>query len=131
MEHDRNVLFQGAIPENYDRYLGPVIFEPWAKDLASRFAGRKYERVLEIACGTGIVTRQLRDALPAKIEIVATDLNRDMLEFAKPKFREDEKVVWQQADALRTESARYHGTSGRACDVYFHCAFSGGSFIRR
>ena len=99
MEHDRNVLFQGAVPENYDRYLGPVIFEPWAEDLVSRLVGKKYERVLEIACGTGIVTRRLRDALPAKIEIVATDLNRDMLEFAKPKFREDEKVVWQQADA--------------------------------
>ena len=54
MEHDRNVLFQGAIPGNYDRYLGPVIFEPWAEDLVARLAGKKYERVLEIACGTGI-----------------------------------------------------------------------------
>jgi ubiquinone/menaquinone biosynthesis C-methylase UbiE len=99
MEHDRNVLFQGAIPGNYDRYLGPVIFEPWAKDLVSRLAGRKYERVLEIACGTGIVTRQLRDALLATTEIVATDLNRDMFEFAKPKFTNHENVIWQQADA--------------------------------
>jgi ubiquinone/menaquinone biosynthesis C-methylase UbiE len=99
MEHDRNVLFQGAIPENYDRYLGPVIFEPWAKDLVLRLAGGKYERVLEIACGTGIVTRRLRNALPATTEIVATDLNDDMFEFAKPKFRKDESIVWQQADA--------------------------------
>jgi ubiquinone/menaquinone biosynthesis C-methylase UbiE len=99
MEHDRNVLFQGAVPENYDRYLGPVIFEPWAKDLVSRLANKKYERVLEIACGTGIVTRRFRDALPATIEIVATDLNSDMFEFAKAKFRDDENVIWQQADA--------------------------------
>jgi ubiquinone/menaquinone biosynthesis C-methylase UbiE len=99
MEHDRNVLFQGAIPENYDRYLGPVIFEPWAEDLVSRLAGKKCERVLEIACGTGIVTRRLRDILPAATEIVATDLNPDMFEFAKPKFRKDENVTWQQADA--------------------------------
>jgi ubiquinone/menaquinone biosynthesis C-methylase UbiE len=99
MEHDRNVLFQGAIPENYDRYLGPVIFEPWAEDLVSRLANKKYGRLLEIACGTGIVTRRLRDALPAAIEIVATDLNPDMFEFAKPKFRDNEKVIWQQADA--------------------------------
>ena len=99
MEHDRNVLFQGAIPENYDRYLGPVIFEPWAEDLVSRLAHKKYGRLLEIACGTGIVTRRLRDALPAAIEIVATDLNPDMFEFAKPKFRDNEKVIWQQADA--------------------------------
>jgi len=99
MEHDRNVLFQGAVPENYDRYLGPVIFEPWAEDLVLRLAGKKYERVLEIACGTGIVTRRLRDALPPIIKIVATDLNPDMFEFAKPKFKERENVIWQQADA--------------------------------
>lgn len=99
MEHDRNVLFQGAVPENYDRYLGPVIFEPWAEDLVSRLANKKNKRVLEIACGTGIVTRRLRDALPATIEIVATDLNSDMFEFAKPKFKDDENIIWQQADA--------------------------------
>ena len=76
MEHDRNVLFRGAIPENYDRFLGPVMFEPWAEDLVLRLAGRKYDRVLEIACGTGIVSRRLRYALPAMTEIIATDLNR-------------------------------------------------------
>src|SRR5262249_61508962 len=73
MPHDRNVLFQDPIPENYDRYLGPVIFEPYAEDLAARLKSKKIERVLEIACGTGIVTRRLRDALPPKTEIVATD----------------------------------------------------------
>jgi ubiquinone/menaquinone biosynthesis C-methylase UbiE len=99
MESDRNVLFQGAIPENYDRYLGPVIFEPYAEDLVARLKSKKLERVLEIACGTGIVTRRLRDALPTKTEIVATDLNPDMFEFAKPKFRNGEKVKWQRADA--------------------------------
>src|SRR2546428_13393233 len=99
MEHDRNVLFQGAVPENYDRYLGPVIFEPWAEDLVLRLAGKKYERVLEIACGTGIVTGRLRDVLPATTEIVATDLNPDMFEFAKRKFTNGEHGLWQQADA--------------------------------
>jgi ubiquinone/menaquinone biosynthesis C-methylase UbiE len=99
MEHDRNVLFQGAIPENYDRYLGPVIFEPWAEDLVLRLANKNHERILEIACGTGIVTRRLRDALPATIEIVATDLNSDMFEFAKTKFKDREKIAWKQADA--------------------------------
>ena len=99
MERDRNVLFQGAIPENYDRYLGPVIFEPYAEDLVSRLKGKRFERVLEIACGTGIVTRRLRDVLPATTEIVATDLNPDMFEFAKAKFKNGENVRWQQADA--------------------------------
>jgi len=96
---DRNVVFAGAIPQNYDRYLGPVIFEPYAEDLVSRLKGRKVERVLEVACGTGIVTRRLRDALPPSTEIVATDLNPDMFEFAKAKFIQGENVLWQQADA--------------------------------
>lgn len=99
MKRDRNVLFQGAIPANYDRYLGPVIFEPYAEDLVSRLQGNKFERVLEIACGTGIVTRRLRDVLPAASEIVATDLNPDMFEFARAKFKNGENVQWQQADA--------------------------------
>ncbi|HEV3392047.1 MAG TPA: class I SAM-dependent methyltransferase [Chthoniobacterales bacterium] len=99
MERDRNVVFAGAIPENYDRYLGPVIFEPYAEDLASRLKGKKFDRVLEIACGTGIVTRRLRDTLPATTEIIATDLNPDMFEFAKAKFRSGRSIRWQQADA--------------------------------
>ncbi|HWY40898.1 MAG TPA: class I SAM-dependent methyltransferase [Chthoniobacterales bacterium] len=100
MDRDRNVVFAGAIPENYDRYLGPVIFEPYAEDLVSRLKGKKLNRVLEIACGTGIVTRRLRDALAASTEVIATDLNPDMFEFAKRKFKESENVHWQQADAL-------------------------------
>jgi ubiquinone/menaquinone biosynthesis C-methylase UbiE len=100
MARDRNVLFQGPIPENYDRFLGPVIFEPYAEDLAARLRGRNFKRVLEIACGTGIVTRRLREALPAKTELVATDLNTDMFKFAKAKFKNDKKIRWQQADAL-------------------------------
>src|SRR5437588_1229499 len=99
MAPDRNVLFQGDIPENYDRYLGPVIFEPFAEDLVSRLKAKKLRRVLEIACGTGIVTRRWRDALPASTEIVATDLNPDRFEVAKAKVRKGENVHWQQADA--------------------------------
>src|SRR2546429_10027486 len=99
MERDHNVLFQGAIPENYDRYLGPVIFEPYAEDLVSRLGSTKLDNLLEIACGTGIVTGRLRDALLAKTEIVATDLNEDMFAFAKQKFKNGENIRWQQADA--------------------------------
>jgi ubiquinone/menaquinone biosynthesis C-methylase UbiE len=99
MEHDRNVRFQGAIPKNYDRYLGPVMFEPFARDIARRLLDRKVQSLLEIACGTGIVTRRLRDTVPLKIQIIATDLNPDMFEFAKRKFRDGENIHWQQADA--------------------------------
>lgn len=99
MKADRNLLFQGTIPKNYDRYLGPVIFEPFAQDIAGRLVDQNIQSLLEIACGTGIVTRRLRDALPVSTEIVATDLNPDMFEFAKSKFENDENVHWQQADA--------------------------------
>ncbi len=99
MEADRNVLFRGTVPKNYDRYLGSVIFEPFARDIARRLVDRKIQSLLEIACGTGIVTRRLRDTLPMSTEIIATDLNPDMFEFAKSKFKHGENLRWQQADA--------------------------------
>lgn len=99
MATDRNVVFAGAIPKNYDHYLGPVIFEPFARDMARRLVDRKIASVLEIACGTGIVTRHMRNTVPRSTKITATDLNPDMFEFAKPKFRDGERVHWQQADA--------------------------------
>jgi SAM-dependent methyltransferase len=96
---DSHAAFVGSIPENYDRYLGPMFFEPYASDLASRVSGLKRGRVLELACGTGIVTRKLRDALPLTVDIVATDLNPAMIEFAKKKFRDGEHVRLSEADA--------------------------------
>src|SRR5262249_56464231 len=57
--------FSGSVPARYDRYLGPVLFEPYADDLVGRLEPRDDLRVLEVACGTGIVTRRLRQALPA------------------------------------------------------------------
>lgn len=95
-----NVAFVGSIPENYDRYLGPVLFEPYAKDLVERINVPEDGSVLEIACGTGIVTRHLRDRLSPSVKIVATDLNEAMINFAAPKFRSDENIEWKPADAL-------------------------------
>ncbi|MGQ0760608.1 MAG: class I SAM-dependent methyltransferase [Acidobacteriota bacterium] len=95
-----NVAFVGSIPENYDRYLGPVLFEPYAQDLVERVNAPEGGRLLEIACGTGIVTRHLRDRLPPSVKIVATDLNEAMISYARQKFRADENVEWKPADAL-------------------------------
>lgn len=91
-------LFVGSIPEKYQRFLGPALFEPFAADIARRIAGRSITRVLEIAAGTGIVTRALRRALSHDIEIVATDLNPSMLSIAR-EFGPLENVRWLAADA--------------------------------
>jgi ubiquinone/menaquinone biosynthesis C-methylase UbiE len=97
--NDKNAIFGGSIPENYDRYLGPSFFEPFAIDLAARLDPERHRNVLEVACGTGIVTRRLRDILSAEARLVATDLNPAMIALAQNKFDSKEDVVWQEADA--------------------------------
>ncbi|MFG1606596.1 class I SAM-dependent methyltransferase [Actinoplanes sp. NPDC049265] len=74
--------FVGSIPEIYDRCLGPLLFEPYARDLAARLAARPGRSVLELAAGTGIATAAVAGALPAGTRIVATDLNQPMLAVA-------------------------------------------------
>ena len=69
-------IFAGSIPKLYEEYLVPLIFQPYAEDLANRLASRTLSRVLEIAAGTGVVTRHLASVLPEDVSIVATDLNR-------------------------------------------------------
>jgi ubiquinone/menaquinone biosynthesis C-methylase UbiE len=88
-----------SMPDIYDRHLGPVMFEPFAKDLARRVAVRAYEAVLETACGTGILTRQLRAHLPSTTRIVATDLSEPMLAYARMKLPGLQQVEWHPADA--------------------------------
>jgi ubiquinone/menaquinone biosynthesis C-methylase UbiE len=96
---NKNARFAGSIPAAYDRYLGPILFQPYAEDLMARLAVNPGSSVLELACGTGILTRKLRDRLPSSVKLVATDLNEPMLRNAAGKFKEDEAVEWQQADA--------------------------------
>lgn len=92
--------FGRSIPERYDRYLGPVLFEPYAADLARRITVRPGGRVLELACGTGIVTRALLGALPSDATLVATDLSESMLGFARERVPRDPRLEWRQADAM-------------------------------
>jgi ubiquinone/menaquinone biosynthesis C-methylase UbiE len=91
--------FIGNIPEEYDRGLGPMIFVDYAADIARRVASLAPSHVLEMAAGTGIVTRRLRDLLPESTLLTATDLNPPMLNVARSKFRPDERVDFQPADA--------------------------------
>jgi ubiquinone/menaquinone biosynthesis C-methylase UbiE len=95
-----NAAFVGSIPENYDRYLGPLLFEPYALDLVSRLHVYEDANVLELACGTGIVTRYLRDLLGPDARLVATDLNDAMLSYAARNFTPEDGIEWKQADAV-------------------------------
>ena len=92
--------FTGSIPSIYERYLVPLIFEPYAPGLAALLSGRPLSRVLEIAAGTGVVTRALAEALPESVAIVATDLNQAMLDQAAAVGTR-RPVEWRQADAMR------------------------------
>jgi len=92
--------FAGSIPELYDRYLGPMLFEPYAADLARRLEVLQRGTLLEVAAGTGVVTRALRAALPSDVRIVATDLNEGMLKVAASRISAP-GVSFQQADALK------------------------------
>ena len=95
-----DVTFDGTIPEVYDRYLGPLLFEPYAADLARRVAAVEPQNVLEIAAGTGIVTRRLLESLARTSRLTATDLNDPMIEHARKRVGNDSRVSWRQADAL-------------------------------
>ncbi|HEY3180327.1 MAG TPA: methyltransferase domain-containing protein [Casimicrobiaceae bacterium] len=94
-----DALFGGSIAQIYDRNLGPVLFEPYARDLARRLADHPAGPVLETACGTGILTRELRKRFPRSVRIVATDVSQSMLDYARTECNELEDVEWTFADA--------------------------------
>jgi SAM-dependent methyltransferase len=91
--------FTGNLPQFYDRELGNLMFAPYAADIVRRLSGFTSGRLLETAAGTGIVTQALRAALPAAVEIIATDLNQPMLDHAATK-KGMERVQFKQANAL-------------------------------
>jgi SAM-dependent methyltransferase len=90
--------FVGSIPDIYHRHLGPLLFEPYAADLVARLDPRA-AHVLELAAGTGIVTRRLRERLPAAARLVASDLNEPMLQVAQSQIGPAQGIEWRQADA--------------------------------
>ncbi len=92
--------FTGSIPAFYDRYLGPVLFEPFADDLAARVRALGPARVLETAAGTGIVTWRLDEVLPEATQITATDLNQAMIDTAAAKMTSP-RITWQACDATQ------------------------------
>ena len=93
-------LFTGAVPKLYDEYLVPMIFEHYAADLAIRVVHHNPANILEIAAGTGVLTRQMAERLPLATQIVATDLNQAMLDHAST-VGTSRPIAWRQADAMQ------------------------------
>jgi ubiquinone/menaquinone biosynthesis C-methylase UbiE len=91
-------VFAGSIPENYDRYMVPLIFESYARDIARRAAALSPKAVLETASGSGVVTRALAPGLSPDASYVATDLNQPMLDYAATR-QKDSRITWRKADA--------------------------------
>ncbi len=91
--------FSGSVPENYDKLLVPLIFEVYADDLTRRVNVPSDGRVLETACGTGVVTEKLRKHLPADVHLVATDISPDMQAVAIRKLGGAERITFELQDA--------------------------------
>jgi ubiquinone/menaquinone biosynthesis C-methylase UbiE len=91
--------FTDGVAKLYESTLVPLIFEPYAEDLAARTLALAPTAVLEVACGTGVATRALASALPADCEIIATDLNEAMIEHGE-FIGTSRAVTWRQADAM-------------------------------
>lgn len=95
-----DLIFTGSIPKLYEMYLVPLIFEPYAADLVRHLPAESLTNVLEVAAGTGVVTRELASTLPESVTIVATDLNEAMLEHAE-SIGTSRPVEWRQADVMK------------------------------
>jgi len=92
--------FSGSIPEYYDSCLGPAWFDAFAVDMAQRLPAKPPGDVLEIACGTGLVTRRLRERLDPAVGLVASDLSKAMLDYARGKLSDHKGIEWREADAV-------------------------------
>ena len=88
-------------PQYYDKHLGPIQFDPFAAELVRRLPPRPPGNVLEIACGTGLVTKRLRERLDPALRLTATDLSTTMLDYAKAQLGKHDGIEWRDADALK------------------------------
>ena len=93
-------VFTGSIPENYDRYMVPLIFQSYAEDIATRASALSPSAVLETAAGSGVVTRALAPSLRPDASFIVTDLNQAMVDYASSKQPPDARIQWRQANAL-------------------------------
>jgi SAM-dependent methyltransferase len=97
--HESDLLFTGSVPELYDRHLVPLIFESYADDLVTRLAELDLGSVLEVAAGSGVLTRSMASRLPRSVSITATDLNQPMIDHARSVGTAN-PVAWRAADVM-------------------------------
>ena len=89
----------GTGPESYERYQVPSVFDPLARKFLAHMALRPGERVLDVACGTGIVARHAAAILGPRGSIVGVDLNEKMIEVARAHSPSTgAAIVWRQGD---------------------------------
>lgn len=100
----QSTAFTGSVPQTYHQYLGPLLFEPYARDIVKRLQPRPGERILELAAGTGIVTRLIAESLPLGATLTATDLKEPMLAVARTALAShsggpNPRITFKEADA--------------------------------
>ena len=93
-------VFTTSMPEFYDTYLGPSKFDAMGAELVRRFPAKPDGDVLELACGTGLVTRRLRERLDPRLRLVATDISKPMVDYARAKYAGVAGIDWREADAM-------------------------------
>lgn len=93
-------VFAGGIPAIYENFMVPMIFEPYAVEMAKRLAALRPRDVLEVAAGTGVLTRAMAATLGPGVHLTATDLNQPMLDIAIAKQSTGGTITWKQADGL-------------------------------
>ena len=91
--------YAGGAARNYERYFVPVIGAPVAADLIEVAAIRPGERVLDVACGTGVVTRLAAERAGREGEVAGLDVNPGMLAVARAETPADLDVEWHEASA--------------------------------
>ena len=91
-----NESLSGSPAEMYERYLVSGIFGPWSVDLLQRMNPQPREHLLDVACGTGIVSRQAAPMVAPSGRIVGVDMNAAMLDQARSL---DEFIEWREGDA--------------------------------
>ena len=125
--------FAGSIPELYDTYLVPLIFEAYANDLAERAAALAPKTVLEMAAGSGVVARALASRLASGARYMVTDLNQPMLDHGANKQGSDDRITWRQADALDLpfDDGSFDAVVCQFCVMFFPDRVAGCAEARR